>query len=45
MLKSTARTIRELLDEQRLLALAVIPDGAPYAGLLPFIVLPAYGVR
>jgi hypothetical protein len=42
MLKSTARSIRELLDEQRLLALAVIADGAPYAGLLPFIVLPAY---
>lgn len=42
MLKSTARSIRELLDEQRLLALAVIADGAPYAGLLPFIVLPEY---
>jgi heme iron utilization protein len=42
MLKSTARSIRELLDDQRLLALAVIADGAPYAGLLPFVVLPAY---
>jgi hypothetical protein len=42
MLKSTARAIRELLDEQRVLSLAVIVDGAPYAGLLPFIVLPRY---
>jgi hypothetical protein len=42
MLKSTARSIRELLDDQRLLAIAVIADGAPYAGLLPFVVLPAY---
>jgi putative heme iron utilization protein len=42
VLKSTARSVRELLDEQRLLALAVVADGAPYAGLLPFVVLPAY---
>jgi hypothetical protein len=42
MLKSTARSIRELLDDQRLLAIAVLADGAPYAGLLPFVVLPAY---
>jgi putative heme iron utilization protein len=41
MLKSTIRAIRELLDEQRLLALAVIDEsGGPYAGLLPFTVLP-----
>ena len=42
MLKSTARSIRELLDDQRLLAIAVIADGAPHAGLLPFVVLPGY---
>lgn len=42
MLKSTARSIRELLDAQRVLALAVVADGAPYVGLLPFVVLPAY---
>ena len=42
MLKSTARSLRELLDDQRLLAIAVIADGAPYAGLLPFVVLPGY---
>jgi putative heme iron utilization protein len=41
MLKSTIRAIRRLLDEQRLLALAVIDEsGGPYAGLLPFAVLP-----
>ncbi len=40
MLKSTIRAIRQLLDEQRLLALAVIDEsGGPYAGLLPFAVL------
>ena len=42
MLKSTAKAIRDLLDEQRVLSLAVIVDGAPYAGLLPFVVLPGY---
>lgn len=41
MLKSTIRAIRKLLDEERLLALAVIDaSGGPYAGLLPFAVLP-----
>ena len=42
MLKSTAKAIRDLLDEQRVLSLAVIVDGVPYAGLLPFVVLPEY---
>lgn len=42
MLKSTAKAIRDLLDGQRVLSLAVIADGAPYAGLLPFVVLPRY---
>jgi putative heme iron utilization protein len=42
MLKSTARAIRALLDQQRVLSLAVIADGAPYAGLLSFIPLPEY---
>jgi hypothetical protein len=42
MLKSTARAIRELLDGQRVLSLAVIAGGVPYAGLLPFVVLPGY---
>ena len=42
MLKSTAKAVRDLLDEQRVLSLAVIVDGVPYAGLLPFVVLPEY---
>jgi putative heme iron utilization protein len=42
MLKSTARAIRALLDGERVLSLAVIADGAPYAGLLPFIPFPEY---
>jgi heme oxygenase (biliverdin-IX-beta and delta-forming) len=42
MLKSTARAIRELMDGQRVLSLAVIVDGVPFAGLLPFVVLPNY---
>lgn len=42
MLKSTARAIRELLDGQRVLALAVMADDAPYAGLLPYVILPLY---
>ena len=42
MLKSTARAIRALLDRERVLSLAVIADGTPYAGLLPFIPLPGY---
>ena len=40
MLKSTRNGIRTLLDEQRILALAVDIDGVPYAGLLPFAALP-----
>lgn len=40
MLKSTARMIRGLLDGERVLALAVLVDGAPFAGLLPFVPLP-----
>ena len=39
MLKSTARAVRDLLDEQRVLSLAAIIDGVPYAGLLPFLPL------
>jgi len=42
MLKSTARLIRALLDGERVLSLAVLVDGAPFAGLLPFIPLPDY---
>jgi putative heme iron utilization protein len=37
MLKSTARAIRALLDGQRILSLAVLVNGAPFAGLLPFV--------
>jgi len=40
MLKSTARAIRGLLDGERILSLAVLVDGAPFAGLLPFVPLP-----
>jgi putative heme iron utilization protein len=42
LLKSTAKAIRELLDGQRVLSLAVVADGLPYAGLLPFVPLPGY---
>jgi putative heme iron utilization protein len=42
MLKSTARLIRGLLDGERVLSLAVLVDGAPFAGLLPFFPLPDY---
>lgn len=42
MIKATARTIRQLLDGQRVLTLAVIVDGVPFAGLLPFVPLPGY---
>lgn len=42
MLKSTARTLRELFDGQRVLSLAVIAEDRPYAGLLPFVPLPRY---
>jgi hypothetical protein len=42
MLKSTIRALQEMLDQQRVLALAVLADGVPYAGLLPFAVLPRY---
>jgi putative heme iron utilization protein len=41
MLKSTVRALQDLLDHQRVLSLAVIADGVPYAGLLPFVALPA----
>jgi putative heme iron utilization protein len=40
MLKSTIRDLQQLLDRQRVLALSVLADGAPYAGLLPFVALP-----
>jgi putative heme iron utilization protein len=42
MIKATARTIRELLDGQRVLTLAVTVDGVPFAGLLPFVSQPDY---
>jgi len=42
MLLSTVRGLRTLLDEQRVASLAVIAEGLPYAGLLPFAVLPGY---
>jgi len=42
MLKSTARLIRSLLDGERVLSLAVLVEGAPFAGLLPFVPLPDY---
>lgn len=42
MLKSTARLIRTLLDGERVLSLAVLVDGVPFAGLLPFVPLPDY---
>jgi len=42
MLKSTARLIRSLLDGERVLSLAVLVEGSPLAGLLPFVPLPGY---
>ncbi len=34
--------LRDLLTQQRVLSLAVLVDGAPYVGLLPFVMLPGY---
>ena len=42
MIKATAKAIRALLDEQRVLSIAVLVEGKPYAGLLPFDVLDGY---
>lgn len=42
VLKSTARAVRELLDGQKVLSVAVIADGTPVPGLLPFVALPDY---
>jgi hypothetical protein len=42
VLKSTARMIRALLDGERILSLAVLVEGNPFAGLLPFVPLPDY---
>jgi putative heme iron utilization protein len=42
MLKSTIKALRTLLDEQRVLSLAVLAEGVPYAGLLPFVTLPQH---
>jgi len=42
MLKSTARLIRGLLDGERVLSLAVLVEGAPFTGLMPFVPLPGY---
>lgn len=40
MLKSTIAGLRRLLDGQRVLSLAVLADGAPHVGLLPYVALP-----
>jgi putative heme iron utilization protein len=40
MLKSTIRELRALLEGERVLAIAVVAGGVPYAGLLPFAPLP-----
>jgi putative heme iron utilization protein len=37
MLKSTVRALQALLDQQRILTLAVQTAQGPYAGLLPFV--------
>jgi putative heme iron utilization protein len=42
MLKSTIRALQEMLDQQRVLSLAVLAEGVPYAGLLPFAALPGH---
>jgi len=34
--------LRDLLADQRVLSLAVLVDGAPYVGLLPFAMLPGF---
>jgi putative heme iron utilization protein len=34
--------LRQLLSEQRVLALGVVVDGAPVVGLLPFVMRPAF---
>ncbi len=36
------RTLRELLRQQRLLSLAVVVDGLPVMGLLPFVAAPTF---
>ena len=42
MIKSTARAIRGLLDGERVLSLAVLVEGIPFAGLLPFVPTTGY---
>ncbi len=36
------KTLHKLLTEQRVLSLAVLVDGEPYVGLLPFAMLPGF---
>ncbi len=43
MLPEDKRLIKDLLTKQRVLALSVLVDGAPYTGLLPFVVRPDFG--
>ena len=43
MLLEDKRLIKELLTKQRVLALSVLVDRAPYTGLLPFVVRPDFG--
>jgi len=42
VLKSTIKALQALLDQQRVLSLAVLAEGVPYAGLLPFVPLPRH---
>jgi putative heme iron utilization protein len=37
------RLVKDLLTKRRVLALSVLVDGAPYTGLLPFVVRPDFG--
>jgi putative heme iron utilization protein len=42
MLKSTVRALQAMLDQQRILTLAVQTAQGPYAGLLPFVPVAEY---
>ena len=37
MNQEDAKLVRELIDGSRVVALGVLVDGAPYVGLLPFV--------
>ena len=43
MTSEQLQELRELVSNQRLLALAVLIDGAPYAGLRPYAFIPEHG--